>query len=69
MGTLTLTALEQAVAPMAAPLLQSLYTNEILPALTTALKSGSPEIQLVETEVLTAVTGIVQGLLAKLATL
>ena len=69
MGTLNLSAIEAAVAPLAAPLLQSLYTNQILPALTAALKSGSPEIQLVETEVLTAVTAIVQGLLTDLSKL
>ncbi len=66
---MNLSQLEQAVLPIAAPLLGSLWTGALLPAIQAALKSGSPEIQIVESAVATLLDTVVKGELAKLATL
>ena len=63
---MNLTALEQAILPLAEPLILSLWTNTFLPAIQAKLKSGSPEIQLVETELVTMLTSLVPAELAKL---
>lgn len=63
---MNLSALEQALLPIVSPLLLSLWTGTILPALQAKLKSGSPEIQLVETELVTMLQNLIPAELAKL---
>ena len=65
----TFTDIEKAIAPVAAPLLLQLWTNDILPAIQNALKSGSPEIQIVESAVAELLDSVAKGEIAKLATL
>jgi hypothetical protein len=64
-----LTELEKAVLPLAAPLLQGLWTSTILPEITAKLKSASPEIQLLESQFVALLTNTVPPLLTKLGTL
>lgn len=66
---MNLSALEQAVLPLAAPLLGSLWAGTILPAIQAELKSGSPEIQILETQIVALLANVVPAELAKLAAL
>lgn len=66
---MNLSALEQALLPIASPLLLTLWSGTLLPALQAALKSGSPEIQILESEVATMLDSTVKAELAKLASL
>lgn len=63
---MNLTALEAALFPIAKPLILSLWTGTLLPAIQAQLKSGSPEIELVESELITMLTKLVPEELAKL---
>jgi hypothetical protein len=63
---MNLSALEQALLPIACPLLQSLWSNQLLPAISAAAKSSSPEIQIVESQVVAMLDAVVKAELAKL---
>lgn len=63
---MNLTTLETALLPLVGPLVLTLWNGTILPALTAKLKSGSPEIQLVESELIAMLTDLVPAELAKL---
>ena len=69
MSSATLTAIEKALLPVACPLVGSLYNSEIEPALSNALKSASPEIQILESQLLVLFNTVVAQELARLATI
>ena len=69
MGSSALTALEQAVMPLVAPLLTSIWTGTLLPAITNELKSASPEIQILETQIVALLANVVPAELQKLTLL
>jgi len=66
---MNLTQLEQALLPIASPLLLTLWSGTLLPAIAAAAKSGSPEIQILETQIVAMLDSTVKAELAKLATL
>lgn len=65
---MTLSALEQALLPLVSPLVLSIWQGTLLPAITAELKSGSPEIQILETQLVAMLAAVVPAELAKLAT-
>ena len=66
---MNLTQIEKAVLPLACPLLLTLWEGTILPAIKEAAKSGSPEIQILETAGADFLDAIVKAELAHLAKL
>ena len=66
MANATLTAVEAALAPVAVPLLNSLWSGTIAPAIQKELQSGSPEIQVLETAIMQLLNQVVPAELAKL---
>ena len=64
---MTLSALEQALLPLVSPLVLSIWQGTLLPAITAELKSGSPEIQILETQLVAMLATVVPAELAKLA--
>ena len=63
---MNLTALEKALLPIASPLLLQLWEGTLLPAIQDAAKSGSPEVQILETEAVAFIDRVVKAELAKL---
>lgn len=66
---MNLSALEKALMPLVAPLLETLWTGTLLPAIQAAAKSGSPEIQILETAGAEFLDKVIKAELAKLALL
>ena len=64
---MTLSTLEQALLPLVSPLVLSIWQGTLLPAITAELKSGSPEIQILETQLVAMLATVVPAELAKLA--
>ena len=66
---MNLSALEQALLPILAPGLESLWTNVLAPKVQAALQSASPEIQIVETGVSQLLNSVITAELQKLASI
>lgn len=66
---MNLTALEQALLPILAPGLESLWNNVLAPKVSAALQSASPEIQILETGISQMINQVVTAELQKLSTI
>jgi len=66
MANATLSAVEAAIAPVAVPLLNQLWSGTIAPAIQKELQSTSPEIQVLESAVMDLLNKVVPAELAKL---
>jgi len=66
MGAEELKIILATVGPMIGPILQQLWNNSLYPKLQADLKSGSPEIQIVENAFISFLNSIVAGEIPKL---
>ena len=64
---LDLAQVEKALLPILSPLALQLWESTLLPAIQGELKSGSPEIQIIETALVEMLDKVVKAELAKLS--